>query len=131
MWTLWKYNRNKGRRAGDSATGDNVAGAYATNVGTILRQARQSLGEDLRQSAGYLRIREPYLRAIEDGRYEDLPGRAYAVGFVRAYAIHLGLDGDKVVERFKIETGDLDVQQELREASTLRINYSTKRQAAS
>jgi len=113
MWTLWKQNRNRGRRAGGSATGDNSAGAYAASVGTILRQARQSLGEELRQTAGYLRIREPYLRAIEDGRYEDLPGRAYAVGFVRAYAIHLGLDGDKVVERFKIESGDIEAQQEL------------------
>ncbi|MBL8704126.1 MAG: DUF4115 domain-containing protein [Rhodospirillales bacterium] len=113
MWTLWKQNRNRGRRAGGSATGDNSAGAYAASVGTILRQARQSLGEELRHSAGYLRIREPYLRAIEDGRYEDLPGRAYAVGFVRAYAIHLGLDGDKVVERFKIESGDVEAQQEL------------------
>ncbi len=112
MWTLWKHKGNRGRRAGGSAAGDNSVG-YAAHVGSILRQARQSLGEDLRQSAAHLRIREPYLRAIEDGRYEDLPGRAYAVGFVRAYAIHLGLDGDKVVERFKIESGDQDAQQEL------------------
>ena len=85
MWTLWKHKGNRGRRAGGSAAGDNSAG-YAAHVGSILRQARQSLGEDLRQSAAHLRIREPYLRAIEDGRYEDLPGRAYAVGFVRAFA---------------------------------------------
>ncbi len=105
MWTLWKQNRNRGRRAGGSATGDNSSGAYAASVGTILRQARQSLGEELRQSAGYLRIREPYLRAIEDGRYEDLPGRAYAVGFVRAYAVALGLDADEMVRRFRDLSG--------------------------
>jgi len=111
MWSLRKPNWNRNRRTGESV-GD-AAGSYAASVGTILRQARQALGEDLRQSAIYLKIREPYLRAIEDGRYEDLPGRAYAVGFVRAYAIHLGLDGDKVVDRFKVESGDNEAQQEL------------------
>jgi cytoskeleton protein RodZ len=78
--------------------------ARSLNVGTVLRQTRETLGEDVRLCASHLRIREPYLRAIEDSRFEDLPGRAYAVGFVRAYAIHLGLDGDKVVEQFKAES---------------------------
>jgi cytoskeleton protein RodZ len=71
------------------------------------------LGEDVRSCAVHLRIREPYLRAIEDSRFEDLPGRAYAVGFVRAYAIHLGLDGDKVVDRFKSESNDNEATPQL------------------
>lgn len=113
MWSLWRKDKVRGRRADGSAGGESSQSGYASNVGTILRQARQALGEDVRHCAVYLRIREPYLRAIEDGRYEDLPGRAYAIGFVRAYAVHLGLDGDKVVERFKIESGDIEAQAEL------------------
>ena len=72
-------------------------------VGTLLCATRMRLGKDLQQVAEILHIRYTYLVAIEDGRYEDLPGQAYAIGFVRAYADHLGLDGDEVVRRFKEE----------------------------
>jgi cytoskeleton protein RodZ len=35
-----------------------------------------------------------------------LPGRAYAIGFVRSYADHLGLDASETVERFKREIAE-------------------------
>lgn len=72
-------------------------------VGPLLRASRQRVGEELRDVAEMLRIRYPYLEAIEDGRFKDLPGQTYAVGFVRAYAEHLGLDSEEVVRRYKIE----------------------------
>jgi cytoskeleton protein RodZ len=72
-------------------------------VGPLFRASRQRVGEELRDVAEMLRIRYPYLEAIEDGRFKDLPGQTYAVGFVRAYAEHLGLDSEEVVRRFKIE----------------------------
>ncbi len=78
--------------------------ANDTGVGALLRASRMRIGEDLRNVSLMLRIRYPYLEAIEDGRFEDLPGQAYAVGFVRAYADHLGLDGEEVVRRFKDDT---------------------------
>lgn len=53
--------------------------------------------------ADILRIRHVHLLAIEEGRYNDLPGATYAAGFVRAYAEHLGLDGTEIVRRFKDE----------------------------
>jgi len=75
-------------------------------VGGLLRASRLRVGEDLPDIARMLCIRCPYLEAIEDGRYEDLPGSTYAAGFVRSYAEHLGLDADEVVRRFKVETSD-------------------------
>jgi cytoskeleton protein RodZ len=65
------------------------------------------LGKDLQHIAQVLHIRYTYLVAIEDGRYEDLPGQAYAIGFVRAYADHLDLDGDEIVRRYKEESSGL------------------------
>ena len=65
-----------------------------TGVGALLRASRMRIGGDLRDVALMLRIRYPYLEAIEEGRFEDLPGQAYAVGFVRAYADHFALDFD-------------------------------------
>ena len=48
-----------------------------------------------------LKIRKDHLEALEEDRIEALPGRTYAVGFVRTYADYLGLDAPQAVERFK------------------------------
>ncbi|HEY4345170.1 MAG TPA: RodZ domain-containing protein [Parvibaculum sp.] len=72
-------------------------------AGSDLRAARERRGEDLRSIAQSLRIRREQLEAIEESRYEDLPGRAYAVGFVRSYAEYLGLDSAHIVQRYKAE----------------------------
>lgn len=83
------------------------------SVADSLIRARQQVGQDLRSIAEVLCIRHSYLDAIERGQYENLPGATYAVGFVRTYAEYLGLDGDKVVERFKNEVEGLDSQTKL------------------
>jgi cytoskeletal protein RodZ len=54
-------------------------------------------------AADSLRIQARYLQAIEDGRFHDLPGPTYALGFVRAYADFLDLDGKEIVRQFKEE----------------------------
>jgi cytoskeleton protein RodZ len=78
-----------------------------TELGRMLCATRMRVGKDLQRIAQVLHIRYNYLVAIEDGRYEDLPGQAYAIGFVRAYADHLGLDGDEIVRRYKEESAGL------------------------
>ena len=80
-----------------------VSTPTTTELGKLLCATRMRLGKDLQRIADILHIRYNYLVAIEDGRYEDLPGQAYAIGFVRAYADHLGLDGDEIVRRYKEE----------------------------
>jgi len=80
--------------------------AASSQIGAVLRDARNRLGEDLPSAAEALRIRLVYLQAIEDGRFGELPGATYAVGFVRSYADHLGLDSDEIVRRFRNEVAD-------------------------
>jgi cytoskeleton protein RodZ len=75
-------------------------------VGDLLRETRQGFGGSLEQIGAALRIRAAYLAAIEDGRYDQLPGPTYALGFVRTYAEHLGLDGAEIVRRYKAESSD-------------------------
>jgi cytoskeleton protein RodZ len=72
-------------------------------VGRYLKSQREKQGQGVAEVADMLCIRRAYLQAIDDNEIDKLPGPAYAVGFVRAYAEHLGLDGTKVVERFKDE----------------------------
>lgn len=79
--------------------------AEAARVGEELRDSRLALGLSVEEMAVRLRIRRPYLEALEEGRVADLPGAAYAVGFVRAYAVALGLDADEMVRRFRDLSG--------------------------
>lgn len=78
-------------------------GDRSPQVGALLRASRLRVGEDLRDVSDILCIRYLYLEAIEECRYSDLPGNTYAVGFIRSYAEHLGLDGDEVVRRYRLE----------------------------
>ena len=72
-------------------------------VGQDLRTARLRRGEDLATVSRALKIRKEHLDAVEEDRIESLPGKTYAIGFVRSYANYLGLDVAAMVERFKEE----------------------------
>lgn len=77
------------------------------SIGSIFERTRRELGYDLETVAAELRIRRPYLEAIEEGRYDDLPGTPYAIGFVRTYADYLGLDSETSVALYKSEVSEL------------------------
>ncbi|PHK93090.1 hypothetical protein CR162_20410 [Pseudoroseomonas rhizosphaerae] len=79
--------------------------AEALRVGEELREARLSLGISLEEMAERLRINRRYIAALEDGRIADLPGAAYAIGFVRSYAQAMGLDAPDLVRRFREAAG--------------------------
>jgi cytoskeleton protein RodZ len=79
------------------------ADAPLETVGQDLRAARMRRGDDLATVSRALKIRKDHLEAIEEDRLEALPGRTYAVGFVRSYADYLGLDPVQATERFKGE----------------------------
>lgn len=72
-------------------------------VGAELREVRERLGWSLPDVAARLRIRLPFLHAIEAGDLAALPGPAYVTGFIRAYAETLGLDPDEILRRFRAE----------------------------
>lgn len=82
------------------------------SVGDMLREARHDAGLSVEDVARGLRIRRVHIEAMEEGRLDDLPGRPYALGFVRTYAKYLGLDADAALQRFKAEFGDLDERPE-------------------
>ena len=61
-------------------------------IGPRLKQARVALGEDLHSLARRAGVPERQVRAIEDGRFDDLPRGIYARSAVRSYAAALGFD---------------------------------------
>ncbi|HEX6142206.1 MAG TPA: RodZ domain-containing protein [Geminicoccaceae bacterium] len=76
-------------------------------VGAQLREVRQERGEDLDDIAEYLRIKPIYLYGIERGDMGVMPGRTYALGFLRTYADYLGFDGEDLITQIRSTVDDL------------------------
>jgi cytoskeleton protein RodZ len=71
-------------------------------VGRLLRDQREARGLGLPEVEKSLRIRRQHLEAIEEGRFDKLPGAAYIPAFLRAYAAHVGLDPEKVMTAYHL-----------------------------
>jgi hypothetical protein len=69
-------------------------------IGSSLRAAREQRQLQLPEIERATNIRAKYLQALEEERWDVLPGTAYAKGFLRTYADFLGLDGPRFVEEF-------------------------------
>lgn len=78
-----------------------------SQVGAHLRQARLDRGKDIEDVAEILRIQPGYLAGIERGDLSIIPGRTYALGFLRSYAEYLGFDGDDVIAQTRSSVGGL------------------------
>jgi len=90
--------------------------AYAPEAGPTLPErliaARERKGVDLLRAERETKIRARYLAALEAGDYADLPGSVYTKGFLRNYALYLGLDPEDVTRQWKRERGDLSLPAE-------------------
>jgi cytoskeleton protein RodZ len=95
------------------------ADALVREVGAQLRQARLARGEQLDDVAEHLRIRPSYLLGLEEGDLSVMPGRTYALGFLRSYARYLGFDGEDLIVQIRSSVGDLTGKARLRERTPL------------
>ncbi|HET6570883.1 MAG TPA: helix-turn-helix domain-containing protein [Solirubrobacterales bacterium] len=75
----------------------------ATGIGETLREARNRRKLRLPEVEAAIKIRVRYLQAIENEEWDALPGGAYTRGFIRTYAAHLGLDGDRLADDYRRE----------------------------
>ena len=106
--------RDDVRRARADARRD--AREYATEAGPMLPErllaARERKGVDLYRAERDTKIRAKYLAALEHGEYTELPGAVYTKGFLRNYAIYLGLDPEDVLRQWRRERGDTTIPAE-------------------
>jgi hypothetical protein len=73
-----------------------------------LRAAREGLWLAEDDIAQVTRVRAAYIAAIEAFDFAALPARPFVVGYVRAYALALGLEPGAVVARFHAEAPKVD-----------------------
>lgn len=83
----------------------------STPFGEHLKREREMRGVSLEEVSAATRISTRFLEAIENEKWEELPGGAFNRGFIRAIARFLGLDEDGLVAEYALETkGALDVR---------------------
>ena len=78
------------------------------SVGDILKNKRLETGKTVEEISDYLRIKSQYLFALEENKFNNLPGSAYVIGFIKSYASYLGLDANSVIIQYKQEIGAFD-----------------------
>jgi|YNPMSStandDraft_1061717.scaffolds.fasta_scaffold00220_20 cytoskeletal protein RodZ len=66
---------------------------------------RQQRGLSLEQIAETTKISLRYLRAIEENRFELLPGGVYDINYLRQYARAIEFDEDELIRHYRSRTG--------------------------
>jgi cytoskeletal protein RodZ len=73
-----------------------------------LRQVREEKSIRIEEVAAQTRIRQYFLQALEEGRFEDLPEPVFVQGFIRRYGDMIGLNGIALAHTFATNFFDLD-----------------------
>ena len=66
-------------------------------IGAKLSNAREEKGVSVEQAARDTHIAKRFIEAMEREAFEEFPGEAYLLGFLRNYAGYLGLNSEEVV----------------------------------
>jgi len=98
----------------ESATSGNSG-----SIGEMLRREREKRQISIETIAAKLRLNAKYIEALEQDRYDLLPGDTYIRVYLRSLAQYLSLDSEDIFRRFFNERG-------LSGADTLRKDSSTK-----
>jgi cytoskeleton protein RodZ len=83
--------------------------------GKYLKAERELRNLSLEEIAKFTKIKEDFLKAIEEDRYELLPPAVYVKGFLTIYARYLGLDPHDVVQRFQKYIEDISISKKQKE----------------
>ncbi len=71
------------------------------SLGKYLRAERETKKISLKEVSKNIKVREPFLKAVEEDRYDLLPSPTYVKGFLAAYAKYLGLDPNEIILRYE------------------------------
>lgn len=73
---------------------------YDESIGLILRQKRESLGLSIEDVSVVTKIRQPFILALENNAFQELPGSVYVSGFLKNYAEVLNLPADYLLSMY-------------------------------
>lgn len=75
-------------------------------ISQLLKEEREKRDLSIEHVERITKIRKNFLLAIENGKFDQLPSQAYAMGFVKNYASFLGYPEGKAIALFRREYDD-------------------------
>ena len=92
----------------DGVLDSQVPAAYGgdgtmASFGEELRRQRELRSVSLREISDATKINIRFLEALEENDFKHLPGGQFNKGFIRAYARHIGVDGEDMVNAYILE----------------------------
>lgn len=69
-------------------------------LGVYLKKNRESKKITLEDIAKETKIQKRYLEAIENDKYDEIPGETYLRGFLRNYSVSIGLNPEIIIEKY-------------------------------
>jgi cytoskeletal protein RodZ len=84
-----------------------------TELGKVLKEARESKGLTLDDLQQITKIQKRYLVGIEEGNYEMMPGKFYVRAFIKQYAEAVGLDPEQLFTEHQTDIPAAVQQEEL------------------
>lgn len=97
------------------------------SVGEMLKKERERKGIILPDIEKQIRIREKFLRAVEENDWNFFSSKVYVAGVIRNYAIFLGMDPKKILAFFRRDYEKTEEVRFKRKLSHDRLAPETKR----
>ncbi len=76
------------------------------NFGSYIKHERELRGVPLEQISRITKIHIRFLEALEDNRFDDLPGEVFIKGYIRSYANIIGSDVDEMLNSYEESIGN-------------------------
>ncbi len=83
------------------------------STGECLKTAREVRNLSLQEASKSTKIKQRFLKAIEEDRYDLLPPGFYVKGFLSVYARYLGLDPNDVILQYQSHLKSLTISKQL------------------
>lgn len=83
-------------------------GKTMQQLGNVLTTAREKMGLSIEDVAQITKIRSKYIQALETGNMDAIPGKVYALGFLKSYCEVLNLDYKELQEYFQANYPEKD-----------------------
>ena len=90
---------------GDRTDGRSDHFSPEETVGEILLSGRERAGLSLEEVSQETRLAVKNLEYLETDNFEAVPAKVYVRGFIRTYAIFLGLDVEYLLSKYEVQTG--------------------------
>ena len=92
------------------------------NFGSYLKHERELRGVTLQAISGATKIHIRFLRALEDNKFDELPGEVFIKGYIKSYAHTIGSDPEETLNVYEEFVGNKVVEKNIDSANPSNIS---------